>query len=299
MYKYINLKKLIRPAICIVILTVCCIFVYRTAVGVPISSTKIGKGIFLPVIMYHSILENPSRFGPYVVSPQTVDNDFAYLKTHGYETVLVADLLEYINNDVPLPEKPVMVTFDDGFYNNFVYVLPLLEKYDYEAVISVVGDYSQQYSEPNADLSAAYSYLTWEHITELAESGRVEIGNHTYGMHSHDTRDGASRNPGETLKEYEQALTEDIGKLQSSLKENAGVSSVIFTYPFGTVSRESTDILKEIGFKATFNCYEKPNRITKDEDCLFGLNRYNRPYSVSTEDFMNKLSIGNTPADSG
>ena len=94
-------------------------------------------GIFLPVIMYHSIVDDSSKINQYTVTPEIIENDMKYLKNQGFETVLTEELLQYIENDVPLPEKPVMITLDDGFYNNFCYLVPLLEKYDMKAGDSV------------------------------------------------------------------------------------------------------------------------------------------------------------------
>ena len=81
----------------------------------------------LPAIMYHSILKSQSRAGTYVVSPAVFREDMQYLLDNGYETVFIEDLIEYTEGD-DLPEKPVMVTLDDGYLNNLTYILPILEE---------------------------------------------------------------------------------------------------------------------------------------------------------------------------
>lgn len=243
--------------------------------------------IFLPVIMYHSIVDDKSKTNQYVVTPEIIENDMKYLKENGYETILTEDLLNYINNDFPLPEKPVMITLDDGFYNNSFYLIPLLEKYDMKAIISIVGNFTESASERDSHIPE-YSYLTWQDISDISDCPYIEIGNHTYDMHSTSPRKGCSKISYETEEEYSKELFNDVGKLQSLLEKNSGVSPISFAYPFGYISRESIPILKRLGFKATFTCYEKPNYITKDADCLFGLNRYNRESGISTEQFMSK-----------
>ena len=75
----------------------------------------------LPAIMYHSILKSQSRAGTYVVSPAVFREDMQYLLDNGYETVFIEDLIEYTEGD-DLPEKPVMVTLDDGYLNNLTYI---------------------------------------------------------------------------------------------------------------------------------------------------------------------------------
>ena len=94
--------------------------------------------------MYHSILKDASRTGKYVITPSRVEEDLIYLQENGYETVVVADLIAYVTDGTPLPEKPVMITLDDGYLNNLTYMLPLLEQYDMRAVISVIGLYSER-----------------------------------------------------------------------------------------------------------------------------------------------------------
>ena len=94
-------------------------------------------GVALPVIMYHSVLKDGARIGKYVVSPDSFEHDLAFLKDNGYETVSISDLTDFVYEGKKLPEKPVMITFDDGYYNNLVYAAPLLEKYNMKAVISV------------------------------------------------------------------------------------------------------------------------------------------------------------------
>lgn len=246
------------------------------------------KGIFLPVIMYHIVSEDPSRYNDYVVSPETIENDMAYLVEAGYKTVTVADLLAYVNDGESLPEKPIMLTFDDGYYNNMEYILPLLEKYGMTAVFSVVGDYIEM-EENEKERNVNYSYLNWEEIDYLNKTGLVEIGNHTSSLHSDNGRRGACIMNGENADEYQAMLKADVGGLQRKLKENSGVESIIFTYPYGFFCKESVPVLKELGFKATFICSERANYISRNENTLYGLNRYNRPYGINTADFMDKV----------
>ena len=97
------------------------------------------ESVQVPVLMYHSILKDPARAGTYVVSPAQFEADMVCLLDRGYETVSVAELIAYVDGTGRLPEKPVVVTLDDGYYNNLTYVLPILERLDLCAVISIVG----------------------------------------------------------------------------------------------------------------------------------------------------------------
>lgn len=249
------------------------------------------KEISVPILMYHSILKDPNRSGKYVVTPTTLENDMIYLKNHGYETVFVKDLISYVYEDKPLPEKPVILTFDDGHYNNMVYLLPLLEKYQMKAVISVVGSYTEQFSEADSH-NPNYSYLTWEDIKTLEESERIEIANHTYHFHEKNIRKGCNILEGEGVEEYQNYLKTDLLKLQVALKEKSDIQpSVTFTYPFGYICPESQKTVEEFGFFASLSCYERVNRISKNKGCLYSLGRFNRPEGISTEDFMKKIKL--------
>lgn len=242
----------------------------------------------LPVIMYHSVCDRiPAE---YSVTPQQLEDDMIWLKNAGYTTVSAAQLCNYVRGNGTLPARPVMLTFDDGFYNNLSELLPLLEKYDMCAVVSVVGTYTDN-DAPRDPHVPAYSYLTWEDICRLLASGRVEIGNHTYAMHScTGGRRGCSKLPDETEEQYRQALGSDIMLLQQEMAAHTGTVPFVFAYPFGAVSPGSTPLLKDSGFLLTLTCRELPNHITRDPSCLYGIGRFNRSGLYSTDEFMNKIT---------
>ncbi len=244
------------------------------------------EGVFLPVIMYHSITENGS--GDYQLSPAQFEDDLRCLKSKGYETVSAAQLSAYTRGEGTLPAHPVMLTFDDGFYNNLSTVLPLLERYDMCAVVSVVGRYTDELApaDPHVD---RYSYLTWEDVRALLDSGRVEIGSHTWDLHSNEERAGCSIRAGEDPQAYAAMLRHDLEQVQTVCREKTGCTPTVFAYPYGFICRESIPVLQELGFTCTLTCYEKPNYITRDKRCLYGLSRYNRPPGVCSEDFLARV----------
>ena len=254
------------------------------------SSGVFQQGIFLPVVMYHSITDSPN--GDYQITKEQFAQDLYYLYANGYETVSVGDLYAYTEGKGELPEHPVMLTFDDGFYNNLSIALPLLEEYDMCAVVSIVGYYTDETAEKDPHVDR-YSYLTWEDVKRLQQSGRIEIGSHTYNLHSNDQRAGCSIMYGEDPENYQNMLRQDLGKLQDRTKTQTGSSPVVFAYPYGFVCKESIPVLKELGFLCTFSCREQGNYITRDSNCLYGLDRYNRSPDYSTEDFFAKVLCEN------
>ena len=151
----VNYKILIVLLVVIFLLASVCVY---TAVN----ATE--QGIKVPIIMYHSILN--TRTGTYIVSPEQLEKDLKYISEKGYTTITMTDLINYVYDDGKLPKKPIILTFDDGYYNNYTYLLPLLEKYDMKAVISIVGDFTDNFSGTN-EVNTNYSYFRWVDINML------------------------------------------------------------------------------------------------------------------------------------
>ena len=257
------------------------IFIYNSVMSHTESVIKI------PIIMYHSILKSQS--GTYILSPSVLEDDFKYLKDNGYNSITMSDLINYVYEDAPLPDNPIIITFDDGHYNNLTYVVPLLHKYDMKAVISIVGEYTDRYTASN-EVNPNYSYLRWCDISELIKDGCIEFQNHTYNLHStKNGRSGCKKLYNESLDEYTKFLSNDLQKLQDEFSENTGYIPNTFTYPFGMISEESVDIIKNMGFKASLSCYSGTNYISKDPNCLYTLKRNNRANNYSTYSFFNKI----------
>lgn len=244
----------------------------------------------LPVVMYHGLLKDYRSHNKFYISPKQFEKDLKYLKENNYTAVLVKDLIAYVDDGVPLPEKPVLITFDDGFYNNYVYAYPLLRQYDMKAVISIIGELTDK-ATLIRDENPNYSYLTWDKVKELSASGFFEIQNHSYDLHGNSNgRRGSMQKAGESLDQYRAALEEDLGALQERIYQTTGKMPTAFTYPLGAISQSSRDILESMGFRATFSCREGINYITRDPDCLYRLKRILRTPDKSSADFFRVIA---------
>lgn len=252
------------------------------------ASSETPEGIPLPILMYHHVLKEDARLNKYTISPQELRRDLQYLKDNGYTAITVRDLIDYCGQGTPLPEKPVMITFDDGYESFYEYVFPMLEEFQCKAVFSIVGTYADQYTQ-TTDHHIRYSHATWDELKIMQESGLVEIQNHSYNLHSNDKgRQGAKRKPGENLAAYNEMLAQDLNKVQDACLENLGIRPTAFTYPFGHISAEALPVIKSLGFQAALTCQEKWNYITGDPEQLFHLNRYNRPHDLSAQAILEK-----------
>lgn len=245
----------------------------------------------LPVIMYHSVREGRSGIGKYTVSADSVRSDLEYLYSHGYETVTAAELIAWVDGSFELPQKPVLLTFDDGFYDNLSCLLPVLEEFEAHAVVAVVGKYTEE-AELSERSAVYYSYLAKEDILALWNSGRAEIANHSYNMHETAGRLGITRGKNEEYGVWARAFINDTEKNEGIIEAVTGLPCELYAYPFGYTSDTSDDILKALGYGLTVTCAERVNRIEKgDASCLYSLGRFNRSGLVSTSAFMKKAGI--------
>ena len=239
--------------------------------------------INLPVLMYHLVLKNPKNKNQFIISQKTFEEDLQYIKNNGYTTVLVKDLIDYTEGKSELPPKPILLTFDDGAYNNYLYAFPLAKKYNMKFVFSPIAAEAEKYSQIK-DENPNYSHANWEEIREMSDSGLVEIQNHTYNMHcSKNPRVGCTKKFGESEETYKRNLSEDISKSQELIEKNTGKKPTAFFYPFGACSKCSEKIIRSLGFKSTFLCESRVNKISKNPECLFRLGRFIRPPDVPSE----------------
>lgn len=241
----------------------------------------------LPVIMYHHILKDTQKSGPYIITPDEFEKDLKFIEREGYTTVSVQNLIDYTEKGTSLPEKPILITFDDGHLSYLEYAVPLLEKYNMRALVSAVGAYTNDYTE-HPDRCVSYAYLSWDDIETLSKSTHTEIGNHTYDMHKNTNgRQGCKKLKSESKEQHRRIFTEDTQKMQDLLKIYTKKDTLCFTYPFGYMCEETEEIIKELGFKMSLSCREGVNKLSRNSS-LFSLKRYNRPHGKGIEEILKK-----------
>lgn len=272
------------------------LLVFCLSVSGLIVSHKISKAsedtIKLPIVMYHHISPKDSLLNRFTIAPSTLEEDLRYLKSQGFTTVSVAEVIDFCQKNKPLPKKPILLTFDDGFESFYTYAYPLLKQYKAKAVLSITGKYVDQFTSSD-DHNVDYSYLTWNEVKELSNSPYVEIGNHTYDMHTSDAhRLGCRKNRNEDASRYKEVLKNDLSTLQREMKEHTGKEPIVFAYPFGYMCTEAGEVLRDMGFSAAFTCNGRINHLTHDQNCLFRLGRFNRPNGYASQDYFAKILKG-------
>ena len=131
---------------------------------------ELEQGIQLPIIMYHGVLKDTKRQGKYVISPELLESDMKYLKENGYTPVFMQDVIDHVKNGTSLPEKPIILSFDDGYYNNYAYAFPLAQQYDMKLVIAPIIAKTEEFSNANEE-NANYGHITWDNMKEMVDWG--------------------------------------------------------------------------------------------------------------------------------
>ena len=140
------------------------------------------------VLTYHDVADDPGMLTYDGITLRNLAIQFDWLRAQGYRVVSVDDLLAAERGGRPLPPRAVLLTFDDGYRSFYTHVYPLLRAFDYPAVFSVVGSFldvpPQAQVRYASGLVAREDFVSWEELRELQRSGLVEIGSHSYGLHT-------------------------------------------------------------------------------------------------------------------
>lgn len=177
------------------------------------------------VLMYHMIGNEPGNAA--IMTEANLRIQMNYLRDHGYHPITMQELYDYVTKGAPLPEKPVCITFDDGYLDSYTIVYPLMKEYGFPWTLFLITD----------DVGKPYNRMTWDQLREMANSHTVTIANHTLShpkLHNLATR---------AEKEKE------IVEANKALKYQLGVDNVWLAYPYGDYDDEIIDICKKAGIK--------------------------------------------------
>jgi peptidoglycan/xylan/chitin deacetylase (PgdA/CDA1 family) len=175
----------------------------------------------VPILAYHQISEEADV---YSVDPQEFEEQMRYLVENGYQAVSLQELFDSYAGRITLPAKPVVITFDDGYVDNYTAALPIMERYGMRAtvfiIINVVG-------QPD--------YLSWQQIEEMSNR-HTEIGSHTM---NHVALSEIT--PTERLLE--------ITASKALLEQRLGKPVEFLAYPYGKFDVATEDSLRQAGYR--------------------------------------------------
>jgi biofilm PGA synthesis lipoprotein PgaB len=142
-----------------------------------VANSAMKPGEFL-VLCYHAVTVRPSPGNMMNISQNNFAEQIEYLRTHGYEPVSLDDILKAREGKKKLPERAVLLTFDDAYISYYEFVVPLLEELGYPSVLAVVGKFID---DPPEDLPEPL--MNWEQIKEVSSHKLVDVVSHTSDLH--------------------------------------------------------------------------------------------------------------------
>ena len=239
----------------------------------------------VPILMYHD-LEGDS------LPAAQMEEQIAALAQAGYTSVTLADLRAYVEQGAELPEKPIVITFDDGYLSNMTYGLPILEKYGMNATIFVIGCSVGKDTYKDTGV-AMRPHFSLEQAREMMDTGLITIGSHGYDFHEVEGRDpdpirqGILRREDETEEAYAAFLREDCRRQNELLRPILGGDVDILAYPYGAHETLSEILLQEAGIYATVTISPGINTIVKGiPQSLLCMNRFNIDESMTGEGLL-------------
>ena len=180
----------------------------------------------VPVLSYHQV--NDEDNNALTVPTAVFEQQMAYLHDNGYHAITPDQLNAYLTEGAPLPEKPVLITFDDGYRDNYENAFPVLQKYGMTATIFLISDFMDRFDK----------YLTWQQVQEMSEAG-IYMGVHTL---SHFELPGLSK-----AELYQQI---EGGKLAIEWKTLKFTEYI--AYPCGSYNADVLAVARDCGFKGGF-----------------------------------------------
>ncbi len=259
--------------------------------------TKAPESVRLPVLMYHHIAdENTSST---VISEAGFRRQMDALRDNGYTPVSLPDLLAYADGTGQLPEKPVVITFDDGYMSTYERAFPILGEYGFPAAVFPIGcsvGHGQYYKDTDYEMTPHFGA---EEISQMLASGRMEVQSHSWDMHQwapfEDTdtpRTSMLPLDGETEADYIAALEEDFRREEEALAAGGVERLYALAYPLGRYTDLTDRVLRDLGVRITFTVDgDRVNRVTRGEpESLYGLGRLNMSDGTTDQELLAYLA---------
>ena len=248
----------------------------------------------VPILMYHHLSEDVTNSE--MVSPEQFEAQIRALSEAGYTGVSFDELQAYVLRGAPLPEKPVVITFDDGYESNYTLAYPILQKYGMKATIFAIGVSFGKDHYKDTDYAITPHFGAAE-AAEMAASGLISIQSHTYDMHQwppYESGSAVRENilplPGEGEEAYVQALTEDFTRSRALLEDAAGQPVDVLAYPAGQYSTLAQVTLQSLGVHVTLSTNPGVNTVVKGlPQTLYAMLRFGITEDVTPEALLDMI----------
>ena len=198
------------------------------------SKTNTNEDVIIPVLMYHNIAEEyPKGSEGANITPKLFEEHMQGILNKGYTPIFVADYYDSVQNGTPLPQNPIIVTFDDGYLSNYEIAFPILKRLNIPATIFIVTSTVGAKAE---DGMVSTSHFTWEQAKEMQESGIIDIHSH-----SHTHKNMTQISPAQ--------LQEELRLSKYLIERNLEKSCFVFSYPFGGYNETTSRLANFAGYR--------------------------------------------------
>ena len=186
---------------------------------------KINKDLSIPILYYHSIksVANNELCTP----PDKFEKQIAYLSQHGYHSVTLTQLYNFFYGNGQLPDKPIVITFDDGYKDNYTTAFPILNKYNFNATVFVITS--------NVGHS---NNLSWSQLKDLTHNDWL-VESHTVSHYDLTKLDSTT-------------LAQELKDSKTSLEKQLGATVDYFAYPDGQFNEKVEKAVKNAGYLMAF-----------------------------------------------
>ena len=232
----------------------------------------------VPVLMYHHL--SGSETGDMIVSPDAFREQMEALTAAGYETVSLDELYGYVVRGEDLPEKPVVITFDDGYRSNYELAYPVLRSLGMKAVIFPIGAQLGCDTYKNDGEHAIYPHFGLTEAEEMRASGLVEIQSHTYDLHqasayeAETARENMAALAGESEADWLDVLRLDAEREKEALSMGGENPVFALAFPSGVQNDEIRAAAVESGMRVMLTTETGTNTLIRGlPQSLYGLRR--------------------------
>lgn len=234
----------------------------------------------VPILMFHDV--TASKGGTWSITEENFQSRMEFLLANGYTPISFDTLIAYADGEGELPDKPVCVTFDDGYYSNYKFVLPIITELNIPITVFAIGSAVRPEGTEPSPVGMTLDSMSICELREMQSSPLVQIRSHTYALHIAESAYGTQRADvlplkGEDKETYQNMFKDDCAKAESLLQTVGVETHTVFSYPGGKHHRWSEEVLRERGYRVTLTTdYYTRNRIVRgDPESLFLLGRMN------------------------
>lgn len=227
--------------------------------------------VVIPSLMYHNINDNYDYMNSSVeISSDKFEEHMKALKADGYTAIFFDEYLDYCNGERTLPEKPILITFDDGYLNNYTVGFPILKETGMKATIFIVT------GRMGLQGAVTYPHFNWQQAREMQQSGVIDIQSHTQ-YHAHLPQ--ISKN----------SLLVELRKSKYVIEKNLNKKVNVLAYPYGEYDDYVIEVAKRAGYDACVLAEPVDAGVNRNNENLFKLKRITVFGNMSGQNLLDEI----------